>query len=172
MNVRWPGLLLLAASVAGGSARPQTFHGGAWSGNVVVPQARVYSPAGAPALQITGVNAGVVIRDQVATTIMEVRLRNPGPARQEAELLVPVPDGAVVRGFSFQGPGAEPSARLLPRDEGRETYERIVAQARDPALLEFAGFNLVRSSVFPVEPGGTQAVRLTYDHLLAMSGDR
>ena len=78
----------------------------------------------------------------------------------------------MVRGFSFQGPGAEPSARLLPRDEGRETYDRIVAQARDPALLEFAGFNLVRSSVFPVEPGGTQAVRLTYEHLLTANGDR
>src|SRR5439155_10718314 len=91
---------------------------------------------------------------------------------QEAELLVPVPDGAVVRGFSFQGAGAEPSARLLPRDEGRETYDRIVAQARDPALLEFAGFNLVRSSVFPVEPGGTQAVRLTYEHILPATGDR
>ena len=99
-------------------------------------------------------------------------MRNPGTSRQEAELLVPVPDGAVVRGFSFQGHGAEPTARLLPRDEGRQTYDRIVAQARDPALLEFAGFNLVRSSVFPVEPGGTQAVRLTYEHLLTATGDR
>src|SRR5262249_61000711 len=65
-----------------------------------------------------------------------------------------------------------PTPRLLPRDEARQTYDRIVAQARDPALLEFAGFNLVRSSVFPVEPGGTQAVRLTYEHLLPASGDR
>jgi Ca-activated chloride channel family protein len=123
-------------------------------------------------LQVTGVNVGVVIRDQAATTMMEIRLRNPGGTRQEAELLVPVPDGAVVRGFSFQGTGPESSARLLPRDEARETYDRIVAQVRDPALLEFAGFNLVRSSVFPVEPGGTQAVRLTYEHLLKASGDR
>jgi Ca-activated chloride channel family protein len=104
--------------------------------------------------------------------MMEIRIRNPSPARQQAELLVPVPDGAVLRGFSFQGPGTEPRARLLPREEGRQTFDRIVAQARDPALLEFAGFNLVRSSVFPVEPGGTQAVRLTYEHLLAATGDR
>jgi Ca-activated chloride channel family protein len=125
-----------------------------------------------PALQITGVRVGVVIRDQIASTMMEIRLRNPGPTRQEAELLLPVPDGAVVRGFSFEGPGAEPSARLLPRDEGRQTYDRIVAQSRDPALLEFAGFNLVRSSVFPVEPNGAQAVRVTYEHLLTANGDR
>jgi Ca-activated chloride channel family protein len=139
---------------------------------VVVPQARSYALSGTSALQITGVTVGVVIREYVATTMMEIRLRNSTGARQEAELLVPVPERAAVRGFSFQGPGAEPSARLLPRDEGRTTYDRIVAQARDPALLEFAGFNLVRSSVFPVEPGGTQAIRLTYEHLMAPNGDR
>jgi Ca-activated chloride channel family protein len=125
-----------------------------------------------PALQITGLTVGVVIREQVATTMMEIRLKNPSATRQEAELLVPVPEGAVVQGFSFQGSGSEPSARLLPHDEAKATYDRIVAQARDPALLEFAGYNLVRSSVFPVEPGGTQAVRLSYDHLLTASGDR
>src|SRR4029077_20180190 len=45
-------------------------------------------------------------------------------------------------------------------------------QAPAPARLGVSGFNLVRSSVFPVEPGGTQAVRLTYEHLLALNGDR
>ncbi len=150
----------------------QTFPRAAWSSNVVVPQARSYAMGRSPALEISNVTVGVVIRDQVATTMMEIRLRNPAAARQEAELLVPVPDRAVIRGFSFQGPGAEPSARLLPRDEAKATYDRIVARARDPALLEFAGFNLVRSSVFPVEAGGTQAVRLTYEHLLPATGDR
>jgi len=154
MNGRWLPLLMLAVPALGGTARAQTSHGRPWSSHVVVPQARSYAPGRSTGLQITGVTVGVVIRDEVASTMMEIRLRNPGAARQEAELLVPVPDGAVVREFSFQGPGSEPSARLLPREEGRETYERIVAQARDPALLEFAGFNLVRSSVFPVEPGG------------------
>jgi Ca-activated chloride channel family protein len=118
------------------------------------------------------VRAGAVIRDQVATTIVEVALRNPDPNRQEAELLVPVPSGAIVRGFSYDGPGREPTARLLSADEARRTYDGLVAQARDPALLEFAGSGLVRSSVFPVEGKGTQRVRLTYEHLLAADEDR
>src|SRR5207253_5801044 len=118
------------------------------------------------------VRAGVVIRGQVATTLVEVDLRNPSPARLEAELLMPVPDGALVRGFSYAGSSREPTARLLPRDEARQTYDRIVAQARDPALLEFAGFNLVRSSVFPVEALGRQVVRLTYEHLLPADHER
>ncbi len=172
MNYRWLLMLVLVVHVLGGSTRAQTSVARPWSAHVVVPQARSYALGRSPTLQITGVSVGVVVREQVATTMMEIRLRNPVGSRQEAELLVPVPDGSVVRGFTFQGVGAEPSARLLPRDEGRETYDRIVAQAKDPALLEFAGFNLVRSSVFPVEPGGTQAIRLTYEHLLSANGDR
>jgi Ca-activated chloride channel homolog len=172
MKCRWFPMLVLVVHAQGVTAGAQTSIGRPWSSHIVIPQARSYAIGRSPALQIAGVSAGVVIRDQIATTMLEIRLRNPGAARQEAELLVPVPDGAVVRGFSFQGSGAEPSARLLPRDEGRQTYDRIVAQARDPALLEFAGFNLVRSSVFPVESGGIQAVRMTYEHLLSANGDR
>jgi Ca-activated chloride channel homolog len=169
---QWLFASLLSTQVLGGLAHGQGLHARTWSSNVVVPQARAYAMGRTPALQITGVVVGVIVRDQVATSVMEVRLRNPGSTRQEAELLVPVPDKAVVRGFTFQGTGAEPSARLLPRDEARGAYERIVEKARDPALLEFAGFNLVRSSVFPVEPGGTQSVRLTYEHILTAEGDR
>ena len=47
-----------------------------------------------------------------------------------------------------------------------------MARLRDPALLEFAGYNLVRSSVFPLPAGGTQRVRLTYEHLLRADGNR
>ena len=174
MNARWfPMVVLPVISMMGEASQAQVSRSRPWASNVIVPQAQSYSLRSlSPTLQIVGVSVGVAIRDHVATTMMEFRLRNPGGAREEAELLVPVPDGAVVRGFVFQGSSSEPSARLLPRDEGREMYDRIVAQSRDPALLEFAGFHLVRSSVFPVESGGTQAVRLTYEHLLMSSGDR
>lgn len=143
-----------------------------WTGTVVVPQARCYALDRRPTVQIEQVRAGVVIKGQLATTLIELKLKNPTSTRLEAEVLMPVPDGAVVRGFAYAGASSEPTARLLPRDEARQTYDRIVAQSRDPALLEFAGFNLVRSSVFPVEPNAEQTVRLTYEHLLAADGDR
>ena len=87
-------------------------------------------------------------------------------------MLVPVPDGAVVRAFTFQGAASEAVAQVLPGEEARKTYNAIVAKIRDPALLEFAGYNLVRSSVFPVDAGGTQKVRLTYEHILPADGGR
>src|SRR5947209_1849645 len=100
MGKKWlaPAALLLPLAAAVGPARGQGVQARPWAANVVVPQARAYAPRGAGPLQITGVVAGVVVRDQVATTALEIRVRNPGSTRQEAELLVPVPDAAVVRG--------------------------------------------------------------------------
>jgi len=140
--------------------------------NFVIPQTRAFCADPVDAVRIVAVDASVAIREQVATTTLDIRLRNAGPRRLEAELLVPVPDGAVVRGIDFEGQGAEPSAVVLPADEARRIYDRIVAEIRDPALLEFAGYRLVRSSLFPVEPGAGQTVRLIYENLLDVEGDR
>ncbi len=143
--------------------------------NVIVPQWRSihpHQPRQAQQVVITNVNVGVVVVEQVATTTIDIHLKNNSRRRLESELIMPVPDGAVVRGFTFQGAGKEPSAKLLPKDQARRIYDDIVRRTKDPALLEFVGYNLVRSSVFPVEPNGTQTLRLTYETLLEADGSR
>ncbi|MBM4352894.1 MAG: VWA domain-containing protein [Deltaproteobacteria bacterium] len=168
--------LLLAASLVGPASAQTSYHSSALphahAANVIVPQARAW-PIGRPAaIRVTDVEAEVHVEGQAATTALTLRLHNPAGTRQEAELLVPVPDGAVVRSFTFGGAGKEPVAQLLPADEARRIYEEIVRTMRDPALLEFAGFQLIRTSVFPVEANGTQWVRLTYENLLEADGER
>ena len=86
--------------------------------------------------------------------------------------MVPVPDGAVIRGFAYDGPQGQITAEVLPKDEARRIYKRLVNQIRDPALVEFIGLNLIRSSVFPIEPRGKQKIRLTYEHLLETIDNR
>lgn len=141
--------------------------------NVIVPQRHVFAPdRHEQSIEIERVDAKVAILEQIATVTLDIRVRNKHGRAAEAELLVPVPDGAVVRGFDFEGKGSEPSARILPKEEARRIYERIVAQTRDPALLEFVGYNVVRSSVFPVNAGGTQTIRLTYENVLPSDGPR
>jgi Ca-activated chloride channel family protein len=54
----------------------------------------------------------------------------------------------------------------MRREEARRTYTDIVHRLRDPALLEFAGYALVRTSVFPVPAQATQRVRVVYHHVL------
>lgn len=141
--------------------------------HVVMPQVRGFALRGeADPIEVEAVNARVEIVGQVATTNLEVIVTNPHSRIAEAVLLLPVPEGAVVDRFVFEGPADEPTARLLPKEEARATYDAIVARIKDPALLEFAGCRLIRSSVFPVPAGGTQRIRVGYHHLLEADGAR
>ncbi len=163
-------VLILGAPHAAGqvvqpSGRPLAAH-------VIVPQARSAVVSRPNTVQVEEVTVGVVIVEQVATTTMDIVLANPSRRRLEAELIMPVPVGAAIRGFTFAGAASEPTAELLTKEEARRIYDEIVRKMRDPAILEFVGNDLVRSSVFPVEPGGTQTLRLTYEHLLEADGDR
>jgi Ca-activated chloride channel family protein len=181
MKTLVPLAMVALATILTPSSRAQVIPPGKlWSSralaaNVIVPQARSatgFPGAGAGNVQLTEVSVGVEIVEQVATTTLDISLSNPSGTRLEAEMVVPVPDKAVLRGFTFQGAGREPQAAVLDKDAARQIYDSIVAKTRDPALLEFIGFNLIRSSVFPVEARGTQKIRLVYEHVLPADGDR
>ena len=147
------------------------FHSAA--ANIIIPQSRAYSlRPHVQQIQISDVAAEIRIVHQVATTTLDVGINNPSAQQQEAEMLIPVPEGAVLRGFDFVGSAKEPTAKLLPKGEAIAVYRSIVSKLRDPALLEFAGYNLVRSSVFPVPARGTQRVRLIYENILKADGNR
>jgi Ca-activated chloride channel family protein len=161
--------------VVGGATAPAMPAGGfhTTASNLIIPQARVYALRGqAQPIQISEVSADVRIVQQVATTTLDIGLTNQSGQQQEAEMLIPVPDGAVLRGFVFAGAASEPTAKLLPKAEAKTVYRSIVSKLKDPALLEFAGFNLVRSSVFPVAANGKQRVRVIYEHILPADGNR
>lgn len=141
--------------------------------NVVVPQSRIVTASGSTsALRLVQISAEIDVVQRVAVTAISIDLENASSAQQEAELLLPVPDDAIVRSFDFTGKSQEPTAQLLPRGAAKATYDSLVSRARDPALLEFAGRATVRSSVFPIGPRDRCRVRLVYEHVLPADGDR
>lgn len=137
----------------------------------VVPQHRIV-PAGSgisAGVTLTQVDARVSIDNRVASTVLDLTIVNRSPMIAEAVLLVPVPAGASVKRFSYEGPTNSPSegvAQVLPRDEARQLYDSIVRASRDPGLLEFAGATLVRSSVFPIAAGAHQRVRIEWEEVI------
>ncbi|MFY9341973.1 MAG: VIT and VWA domain-containing protein [Planctomycetota bacterium] len=138
----------------------------------VVPHRAALAPMGVQPVAVVSAAAHVKIVDRAATTTLEFELHNPGARDQEAVVLLPVPEGAAVSQFTFLGSAAEPTAKILSREEARALYDEITRKLRDPALLEFAGWNCLRSSVFPVPAGGRQKIRVTWDHVLEVDGDR
>jgi len=141
--------------------------------NVLVPQGRsLHVDPSAPQVTLSAVRADIAIDGPVATTTLTFTASNAGSALGEAELLVPVPAGAAITGFDFEGDADGATATVLAKDDAIATYRSIVARIQDPALLEFAGHGVVRSSVFPVPAGETLDVRLTYTNLLEAEGER
>lgn len=142
--------------------------------NIIIPQSRAiaFAPDNRPAIEITQVDMLIDIIESASTTTVELTLKNNTHSRQEAELIFPVPDKAVARGFAYDGPGGEITAKILPKAEAEEIYRRLVAKIKDPALVEFAGYNMIRSNVFPIEPHKATKVRLTYEHLLTTEDNR
>jgi hypothetical protein len=147
-RARWMGVRWWWCGIAGGggSARAggRKRVGGVefrpWASNVIVCRSRgCLRGTGGPVVQITEVAAGWTSWRGGPPRRMDISLSNPAEGGSRGNCVVPVPDGAAVRGFTFQGGGAEPQAAVLPRRRPGGCMSRSWPKARDPALLDVRG---------------------------------
>ncbi len=150
-------LLLLAIVVAGATA----------SGSSALAQGWILDRSARPnELQLENHQVSALINHQVATVTVSAAIRNPSRLRLEGTFLFPLPAGAAVSAFTLKIDGEVVGGELLPAKEARRTYEEIVRNVLDPALLEWADGNLFRARVFPIDPGASREITLTYDLVL------
>lgn len=173
MNMMWC-LIAVWAGIAV-PAYSQEADDGLSSRNIILPQRRVIRPADRMVRQAVGmekVNARILVNGRSAVTTLELNVRNDGSSPAEAELLLPVPEGVVVKGFYYGDGKTAWQASLMPAAEARRLYDRIVARRKDPALLEFAGYGAIRTSVFPVPPRSSVKLGVVYEELLTPTEHR
>src|SRR2546422_9202857 len=128
-----------------------------------VPPPRIYQFC---PLEVTRHQASVRINDQLATTSIEQEFYNPNDQRIEGTFLFPVPKGALIKKFTMEIDGKPVEAELMSADKARGIYEDIVRKLRDPALLEYAGQDVFKVRIFPIEPRAKKRVSLSYSQLL------
>ena len=115
--------------------------------------------------RIKDLDVQVRLVDQVAQVQVSQTFVNTGSRPMEVAFVFPLPyDGAIDR-MTLMIDGKEFPAKLLDADEARRMYEEIVRRNRDPALLEWLGAGLFRTSVFPVPAGASRTVSLRYSQL-------
>jgi Ca-activated chloride channel family protein len=117
-------------------------------------------------LEVSRHHVEVKIDGLVATTSVDEEFYNPNDQRLEGTYLFPVPTDAHIDKFSMEVGGEMTDAELLPADKARQIYEDIVRKMRDPALLEYAGRDVFKARIFPIEPLGRKQVKITYTELL------
>ncbi len=117
-------------------------------------------------LEVTSHHVNVAIDGQVAITSIDQEFYNPNDQRLEGFYMFPVPKGAHIDKFSMEIGGKSVDAELLPFDKARRIYEDIVRKMRDPALLEYAGRDLFKVRIFPIEPRSHKPIKISYTELL------
>ncbi len=117
-------------------------------------------------IEVQSQQVDVSIRDQVARTEVEQVFYNPNGQRVEGTFLFPVPRGAQIDKFTMDINGQPVQAELLKADKAKAIYEEIVRKMKDPALLEYAGRDLYKVRIFPIEPHEKKRIKLTYTQLL------
>ncbi|MBA4379296.1 MAG: hypothetical protein C0393_01165 [Anaerolinea sp.] len=108
----------------------------------------------------------VTIRDQVATTHVDQVFFNPSNIQVEGTYIFPIPLDAAVNNFTLWVDGKPVEGKVLDAEQARQTYEDIVRNMRDPALLEYAGRGAMQARIFPIPPGGERRVELEYSQVL------
>lgn len=116
--------------------------------------------------KIKEVTVDTKIVDQIAKTQVTQSFVNTGSRQIEVSFIFPLPyDGAIDR-LTLMVNEKEYEAKLLPADEARSIYEGYIRKNQDPALLEWMGKGMFKTSIFPIPPGAERKVTLRYSQLL------
>ena len=127
------------------------------------PQPVPQPPASTYKIKELTVNCRLV--DQIARTQVSQSFVNTGSVQMEVCFVFPLPYDGAIDQLTLLVDGKEFPARLLEAAEARKLYEATVRKNKDPALLEWIGTGMFKTSVFPVPPGAERKVTLRYSQL-------
>ncbi|TWT29610.1 von Willebrand factor type A domain protein [Posidoniimonas corsicana] len=112
--------------------------------------------------RVRTIDVNATLKDQVAEVQVSQTFKNDSSRQMEVSFVFPLPYDGAVRDLTLLVDGKEFQGKLLPADEARAKYEAIVRSNKDPALLEWLGTGMYKTSVFPVPPQGERTVTLRY----------
>ncbi|MDR2947154.1 MAG: VIT and VWA domain-containing protein, partial [Candidatus Adiutrix sp.] len=136
------------------------------SGYAQAAERAVPAPARPQSFVLEKIGLEVVIEGQKAACTLQYVIYNPTDRPLEVDFLAPLPSGGTVTGLTLFDGQKEMPGKVYDKDEAWDIYREIVAKAKDPALLEYAGRDTFRARVFPVPAKGRQTLDLRFDYLV------
>ena len=90
--------------------------------------------------------------------------RNNSSRALEGELVFPLPEEAVISGYSLEVEGELVPASLVEAKQAEKIYEAEVKKGVDPGLVQkvAAGGNVFKTRVYPLPQNGTRRLSVTY----------
>lgn len=96
---------------------------------------------------------------------------NRGAGLGEADYIFPLPKGAAFQDLRLSINGELVAGETMTAEQARGIYEQIVRQQRDPALVEWMGYGMLRARIFPIAPGEEKKVVVRFQMVAEREGD-
>lgn len=119
----------------------------------------------------TGREVRVVLEGRVLSYVVTERWTNRGRAIGEADYVLPLPRGAAFEDLALMIDGEMVTGEIRGAGEARRIYEEIVRRQRDPALVEWMDHGVLRTRIFPIQPGETRTVTVRFRAVAEREGD-
>ncbi len=119
----------------------------------------------------TSSDVRVELVDQVLHYEVEEHFTNRGATVGEATYLFPLPAGAAFQDLKLSINGEMTAGETINATDARSIYEDIVRRQRDPALVEWMGYGLLRARIFPIRPGEEKRVIVRFQSAAQREGD-
>ena len=120
--------------------------------------------------KIKEIGVNVNLADQIAKVQVSQSFVNTGSRQMEVSFVFPLPYDGAVDSLTFMVDGKEYEAKLMSAGEARTIYEGYIRRNQDPALLEWIGAGMFKTSVFPVPPGAERTVTMRYSQVCRKAG--
>ena len=149
---------------------PRPMAKGFWYGSIHLTRCRCRGPfpgrgrrRPAASYKIKELDVHAKLADQVAQVQVSQSFVNTGSRQMEVCFVFPLPYDGAIDQLTLLVDGKEYDAKLLtPRRSPPASTKAIVRKNQDPALLEWIGTGMFKTSVFPVPPGAERKVTLRY----------
>ena len=115
--------------------------------------------------RVKSLSVDAVLEGQVAQVQISQEFQNTSNRTIEASFVFPIPQDGAINRLTLMIGDKEYEANLLPREEARRIYEGYIRRNQDPALLEWLGSGMFRTSVFPIPPGQRRVVTIRYSQI-------
>lgn len=122
-------------------------------------------------LRIRSLDVSVDVKGAMATTTFDITVFNPHERVLEGEFSFPLSDGQTVARFALDINGRLREGVVVSKTKGRETFESVIRQRVDPALLEWTADNAFRTRIYPLPAKGTRRIVIAYEQPLTGTSD-
>jgi Ca-activated chloride channel homolog len=131
---------------------------------------RIACPVGSPIVR-TSSDVRVEMADRVLRYEISETFLNRGGTVGEADYVFPLPKNAAFQDLKLSINGELVSGETMGAEQARGIYEDIVRRQRDPALVEWMGYGMLRARIFPIAPGEEKRVVVRFQTVAEREGD-